>query len=325
MVMIFKTGDIFDSKAQALVNTVNCEGFLGKGIAFQFKKKYPEMEKDYVEVCKNGSLKPGKLHFYQTHDILIVNFPTKDKWRANSKMEYIEDGLKTLSKEIVKRNIRFIAIPPLGSGNGGLNWHDVKLKIKEYLKNISQDVIIEIYEPTDSGIKNQKEEKSNYITLSILDITNKLEHDKIFNTRNLESAIDIINIISDGDFNIVHQNKEFKKIRDLKAHYNLTNNNKLYNILRQKVISDSIEKLEKRTEPIIHEATVIVKNYVGNDLDDVKKALILSNKKDKQAIEKEVPKYITDNLLKDGILVQDIFGNIELNKGNIAKADNTKK
>lgn len=313
MVMIFKTGDIFSSKAQALINTVNCEGHLGKGIAYQFKKKYPEMEKEYVEVCKSGKLRPGILHFYQAHDKLIINFPTKDKWRAKSKMQYIEDGLLALSQEIVIRDIKSIAIPPLGSGNGGLNWHEVKARIKYHLNGLSDVVNIEIYEPVDTGIKNETEEKSNYITLSILSATKELEKSGLFNTRNLEGTIEIFNIFSTGDFNIIQQQKEFERIKKLKNHYGTKDNNKLYDIIRKKILSSSIERLEKQNEPIVQKATWVVKKY-NKSFPDVKKAIILANKKDKESIEREIPKAITEELLKDGILNQDIFGNIELNR-----------
>ena len=89
----YTTGDLLQSDAEALVNTVNCEGYMGKGIAYQFKLKFPNNNKDYVKACKNGTLRPGKLHVYKESEKIIINFPTKDKWREKSRMEYIEDGL----------------------------------------------------------------------------------------------------------------------------------------------------------------------------------------------------------------------------------------
>ena len=122
----YTTGDLLQSDAEALVNTVNCEGYMGKGIAYQFKLKFPNNNKDYVKACKNGTLRPGKLHVYKESEKIIINFPTKDKWREKSRMEYIEDGLDALVLLIKELNIKSIAIPPLGSGNGGLIWNDVK-------------------------------------------------------------------------------------------------------------------------------------------------------------------------------------------------------
>ena len=132
------TGDLLQSSAEALVNTVNCEGYMGKGIAYQFKLKFPQNNIDYIKACKKGTLKPGQLHYYCENGKIIINFPTKDKWRNKSKIKYIEDGLDALILLIENLNIKSIAIPPLGSGNGGLIWLDVKRIISEKLEGISR-------------------------------------------------------------------------------------------------------------------------------------------------------------------------------------------
>ena len=144
----YTTGDLLQSDAEALVNTVNCEGYMGKGIAYQFKLKFPNNNKDYVKACKNGTLRPGKLHVYKESEKIIINFPTKDKWREKSRMEYIEDGLDALVLLIKELNIKSIAIPPLGSGNGGLIWNDVKQVLAKKLEDIAKQVAIYIYEPS---------------------------------------------------------------------------------------------------------------------------------------------------------------------------------
>ena len=118
--LTFITGDLLESSADCLVNTVNCEGYMGKGIAYQFKLKYPNNNKDYVKACKNKSLTVGKLHYFIEDNKVIINFPTKDKWRQKSKVEYIINGLNELVKLLPQLNIKSIAIPPLGCGNGGL-------------------------------------------------------------------------------------------------------------------------------------------------------------------------------------------------------------
>ena len=94
----FVNTDIFTSPAQALVNTVNCEGYMGKGLAYQFKLMYPEMNKDYVNACKRGDVVIGRMHTYQTNDKLIINFPTKNQWRKPSKMEYRYRGFNSYYK-----------------------------------------------------------------------------------------------------------------------------------------------------------------------------------------------------------------------------------
>lgn len=144
----FVTGDILKSEAECLVNTVNCEGYMGKGIAYQFKLAYPNNNKNYVLACKSGQLTIGRLHYYRENEKCIVNFPTKNKWRAKSDIAYIKKGLIELKKLIFDLNIKSIAIPPLGCGNGGLNWQEVKSLITSSLEDTSKDVDIYIYEPS---------------------------------------------------------------------------------------------------------------------------------------------------------------------------------
>ena len=143
----FVTGNLLESSAYALVNAVNCEGCMGKGIAYQFRLRFPEMYAEYVKLCKAQELSPGKLHCFQTEDKLIINFPTKNKWRQKSKMEYIISGLDALIQVIREYDIPSIAIPSLGSGNGGLLWLDVKQVIVQKLEVISETMDILIYEP----------------------------------------------------------------------------------------------------------------------------------------------------------------------------------
>jgi O-acetyl-ADP-ribose deacetylase (regulator of RNase III) len=127
----FLKGNLLDSKAKALVNTVNTVGVMGKGIALQFKEAFPINNKKYIEACKEGLLFPGKLLAVKDHNALlgeklIINFPTKKHWRHPSKYEYIEEGLKALVTLIKEQHISSIAIPPLGCGNGGLDWAMVR-------------------------------------------------------------------------------------------------------------------------------------------------------------------------------------------------------
>lgn len=144
------TGDIFESTAEALVNTVNTVGVMGKGIALQFKKLYPGNYNEYRRACKNGELTVGNLLIttdrnIESGDRIIINFPTKTDWRKSSEYSYIETGLDALAREITDRNIKSVAIPPLGAGNGGLEWTRVKSLIEDRLKDI--DARIFVYEP----------------------------------------------------------------------------------------------------------------------------------------------------------------------------------
>ena len=158
----FITGDLLRSDAQALVNTVNTVGVMGKGIALQFKEAFAHNNKIYAQACKDKALEPGKLITVLDNNLifgekLIINFPTKVHWRNPSKMEYIEKGLKALRKLIIEEGIKSIAIPPLGAGNGGLDWNAVKPLIIETLEDLPID--IQIFEP-NAAIKEvlQKQE-----------------------------------------------------------------------------------------------------------------------------------------------------------------------
>lgn len=158
----YVTGNILDSKAQALVNTVNTVGIMGKGIALQFKKAYPNNFKLYSEACKKKELGIGKMFVTKDSNIssgekLIINFPTKQNWRKPSEYIFIEEGLDDLINVIKTKQIKSIAIPPLGAGNGGLKWEKVKKIIEEKFKNI--DTEIYVYEPTSQIREKLKKER----------------------------------------------------------------------------------------------------------------------------------------------------------------------
>jgi O-acetyl-ADP-ribose deacetylase (regulator of RNase III) len=146
----YRTGDILQADAEALVNTVNCVGIMGRGIALQFKNQYPENFKAYEAACARHEVQPGRMFIFETGQLTnpkyIINFPTKRHWRGKSRMEDIETGLKALAEEIRTRCIRSIALPPLGSGLGGLNWRDVRPRIEAALRGFN-DLRVVIFEP----------------------------------------------------------------------------------------------------------------------------------------------------------------------------------
>lgn len=153
-----KTGNLLTEKTEALVNTVNCVGVMGKGIALQFKKAYPDNFKAYKKLCDAAQLHPRQMFVYDRGILLapryIVNFPTKQHWRSPSKLEDIQLGLTALIEEIKQRDIKSIAIPPLGCGNGGLDWYVVKPMIIKACEVIPEvDVIL--FEPTDMPVSQQ--------------------------------------------------------------------------------------------------------------------------------------------------------------------------
>ena len=143
-------GDILKADAEALVNTVNCVGVMGRGIALQFKKAYPNNFKKYKTACDDKKVRPGHMIIFETGNMFnpryIINFPTKRHWRGKSRIEDIESGLKTLADEVRKRNIRSIAIPPLGCGLGGLDWNIVRSMIEKTFEEFP-DVQVILFEP----------------------------------------------------------------------------------------------------------------------------------------------------------------------------------
>lgn len=150
----FRTGDILRTDAEALVNTVNCVGIMGRGVALQFKKAFPANFKAYESACKRQDVQPGRMFVYETGYVgnpkFIINFPTKRHWRGKSRIEDIEAGLRALADVIKERNIRSVAMPPPGSGLGGLHWPDVRRRIFEFAQGLP-DVAFTVFEPRREG------------------------------------------------------------------------------------------------------------------------------------------------------------------------------
>lgn len=149
--MRFVQGNLLDAKVEALVNTVNTVGVMGKGIALMFKEAFPANFRAYEDACKRRGVEVG--HMFVTENRTfegprwIINFPTKKHWRQPSKLKWIVEGLQDLKRVIQEHNIRSIALPPLGAGNGGLNWSEVRVEVQRILGDL-QDVEIVVYEPT---------------------------------------------------------------------------------------------------------------------------------------------------------------------------------
>ena len=150
---IIESGNIFDSNAQTLVNTVNCVGVMGKGLALQFKQRFPAMFREYEKICKKGLLDVGKLWLFKTENRWILNFPTKYDWRNPSKEEYLELGLQKFVDTYKKKGITSVAFPLLGASNGGLE-PAISLQImKNYLEKCEIPVSIYLsYNQNDLGL-----------------------------------------------------------------------------------------------------------------------------------------------------------------------------
>ncbi|MBH1682751.1 macro domain-containing protein [Stenotrophomonas maltophilia] len=158
MAIKFENGDLFQSGAEALVNTVNCVGVMGKGVALEFKRRWPENFKFYKRHCETKWLRPGRVLVFDRGGMFgndgvryLFNFPTKDHWRSKSKLDFIDKGLDSMMEEIERLSIRSIALPPLGCGNGGLEWDEVRPLIVEKV-SIMSNVDFHIFGPSASQV-----------------------------------------------------------------------------------------------------------------------------------------------------------------------------
>lgn len=146
----FTQGNLLEARAEALVNTVNTVGVMGKGIALMFKERFDENFRRYAAACKAKEVQTGKMFVTPVHELdgprWIVNFPTKQHWRAPSRMEWVVEGLQDLRRFLIEQQVKSIAIPPLGAGNGGLEWAEVREQIERALGDLDIDILV--FEPT---------------------------------------------------------------------------------------------------------------------------------------------------------------------------------
>lgn len=146
----FTQGNLLEARAEALVNTVNTVGVMGKGIALMFKERFTENFRRYAAACKAKEVSTGKMFVTEVRELegprWIVNFPTKQHWRGDSKMEWITEGLQDLRRFLIENKVKSVAIPPLGAGNGGLDWTQVRPQIEAALSGLDTEIIV--FEPT---------------------------------------------------------------------------------------------------------------------------------------------------------------------------------
>lgn len=227
------TGDLLESDADALINTVNCKGVMGKGLALQFKKKYPSNFKIYKDACTSGYLRPGKMLTVKEDGKYIINFPTKDDWRNRSKIEYIEEGLESLLNEIEEHNLKSIAIPPLGCGNGGLDWLTVHKLIEDSFKNLDPSVEVYIYPPKeyisrkDDCNPSKEENEGELVKRTLVDFMQKKFSGKNGQYRMLYSMV-LSNIIMGSDYFCVEYSGDKIKYEHLNEYLEM--NQKFYEV-----------------------------------------------------------------------------------------------
>lgn len=209
-----KIGDIFDSKMMTLVNTVNCVGVMGKGIAEIFKTKYPKMFLEYKEMCNNGLIHTGCLYpYYEENMIKVLNFPTKQHWRSASKVEYIQEGLDWFVQNYENLKISSIAFPPLGCGNGGLEWDVVGPLMYNKLKDLP--IEIEIYAPY--GIEKSKLQ-SEFLSKNIIGVKKDgIIYEKV--NKNWLLILQLIKKLEESEYTVKVGRTIFQKICYVLARY----------------------------------------------------------------------------------------------------------
>ncbi len=163
-------GTVFNTSAKTIVNTVNCVGVMGAGIALEFKLRFPEMYEDYKKKCNKNLVRIGRPYIYSHSDNLwILNFPTKKHWKNMSKLDWIESGLKYFRNNYDNVEMETVAFPKLGTNNGGLNWDNVKDLIEQYLSDLNIDIFICL---------NKKNEAEG-IEKEMVDLINKANHKEL--------------------------------------------------------------------------------------------------------------------------------------------------
>lgn len=165
----YTQGNLLESGAEALVNTVNEVGVMGRGIALMFREAFPDNMKAYAAACRRKEVRVGTMFVAENHDLTgprwIINFPTKKHWRHGTRLEWVQSGLQDLARVIQEKNIRSIALPPLGCGNGGLNWVDVRPEIEAALSSLP-DVEVTVYAPTEQYQNRPKESGVEVLTVA---------------------------------------------------------------------------------------------------------------------------------------------------------------
>jgi len=213
----YVNGNLFESPAKVLVNTVNTDGAMGKGLAKNFKTIYPEMFKEYQHFCEKKLFTIGKLWLYKTPNKWILNFPTKTTWRQPSKIEYIEKGLEKFVDTYIEKEISSIAFPPLGCGNGGLDWDSqVRPIMEKYLCKLPIDIFVYLKfnsnsTPEHFDIKKTVEWlRSEPDSLSFFDVWNDL-NEVINNTHSLSTFNNsnfFVNVQNDDGIKITIDNND---------------------------------------------------------------------------------------------------------------------
>lgn len=324
----FVTGDFFDYEANIRINTVNCVGVMGAGVALLFKKKFPDMFKEYYKACKIGEIMPGKPHVWSQYDMFsdltIINFPTKLDWRNPSEYEYIEKGLSWLRNYLKDKKEATVTLPALGCGHGGLDWEKVKGMIINYLGDL--EVKILVFEPNSSTRINFDSENEDLLknnNIQVLLPSNVLYPHKLVG----RSATEIfykgnVNLLNEKSIALFANTKS--EIREKEALNKLINELPKDRFVFYLGFGNSVEidlvkeVLQKGYKVVIFIPFGIFKLKVRNDLQsiwDYNNLLVLSITKPDQ----DWKRYESINMLKFRLKIANVMLINSLNVDNISR------
>lgn len=334
----FLVGNMFENNADCLINTVNLEGHMGKGVAYQFKQMFPNNNKQYIKDCKSGVINIGKVTSFLEKGYTIINFPTKNRWREDSKMEYIEKGLDSFLELLPILSVKTIAIPSLGCGNGGLNWNVVRKLIADKIKTYENSYDFLIFEPSiNYKPVILQEPKMTTSSLVLLKLRTKLLR---FNKIRLQKVSYFVNLFYGKDYFKFKKYKYgpyshdidivAKTIREYQEYYKFDNSEDTYDSIYRTICSDNVNKQLEKLDKAINEASAYV-NAIEDDkmLEGVSTVLYLivseeantsyqiidefkswSKDKDRRFSESDITSYI--EYLEDTGLISQNFAGYEL-------------
>lgn len=269
------TGDILESQTKGLVNTVNLEGYMGKGIAYQFKNKYPENNEAYKKACKNGQIGIGKVFSSEEGGKVIYNFPTKDKWREKSEIEYISKGMTSLVDKLNNSGVDSVSIPPLGCGNGGLKWLEVREVIYNKLKLLNRDIEVLIYAPNNKKYISVSKNKPKLSTSHLILMEIKFSING-FSKFRLQKAAYFLNAIKKDEY-FKFTKYEYgpysypieilsKDIQDFQRYYNTASTKEAYEIAIKELVSRNVQRKLDEFKPHIRLVSKFM-NEISNNRD----------------------------------------------------------
>ena len=290
--------NIFESRADVLVNTVNTVGVMGKGLAKEFKRIYPDMFKSYQDYCENGLLTLGKLQLYKTPNKWVLNFPTKANWRNPSKLEYIEQGLQKFVDHYERLGIKSIAFPMLGCGNGGLSWEkEVKPLMLKYLKPLPIDIFIHVakkdsYKPEhqnqkeiDQWLRNKPKELSALEFMSDLRVRYAGLVPIYLNRENRALEVSIERLDDEEVFCI--QSEEVKLCVDEFALVSIWQSLRKHGVLKPEMLSADLAEFSELVMLFLSELEYITLTEIGDD-EDIMVVRLLSHKQPIKEEEEEI-------------------------------------